>query len=59
MTKIQYSWMQNEKTIHKVYNIIFNFLVWAVPKFAGGNVLNILVFGLCYTPKYLLQIYNF
>ena len=51
--------MQNEKTIPKVYNIIFNFLVWAVPKFAGANVLNILVFGLCYTPKYLLQIYNF
>ena len=36
--------MQNEKTIPKVYNIIFNFLVWAVPKFAGANVL-------CYTPQ--------
>ena len=38
--------MQRKKTIHKVYNIISNFVVWAAQKLAGTNVLIIFVFGL-------------
>ena len=32
LVKIQYSWMQNENTIHRFNKIIFIFLVWAASK---------------------------